>query len=311
MATAVPENGQAELNLKIEAVPRELREETVTNGGGRGGGANWSRQWWKVPFGAVVDALRVRFEGIEAGIPNLGRFDDVGTIAGLRAALVEMDVDVKRDPLEVARGNAAQLDSVVRSVRELHRAWLLSRGHGLEGSGADSAKGVPPRPDLGAAIYLRRWSAGELFHRVMCGIEDGEFREGCTGCDTVEGARKRLDISMEDVERARKTLRKTDQATLDEERVTANTVEIAGEPFEIGGAGACRADLGGSAEGWLYALEVGQPAHATLNVAAGKGRHRPPLDPQGMGSAAHATTDPQPYSRIPPWSTATGWRDGR
>ena len=264
--SAVSEDDRAELYLKIEGVRKRLRQEAATNGGGEDGGANWSRRWWQVPFRAVLDALRARYESIEAARSYLGAFDGVGTIAELQTALVgrrilEMGVEVERDPRVVARDNEDQLDSVLRSVRELYRAWLLRRGHGRDGGGgdADSGKGAPPRddagaesapeappqpdlnaeavpeapprPDLGAAIYLRRWSEGELLRRVVCGIEDEEFRVGCTGCDTVEKARTRLGISKEDLMRAGKAIRGTEG----KKRRAENTFEIAGEPFEIGG----------------------------------------------------------------------------
>ena len=243
--SAVAEGDRAKLYSAIEAVPRELRREAATSGGGlgggHGGGAPWFRRWWKVPFGAVVDALRARYGGIEVARPHLGAFDGVGTIAALRVELVEVGVDVERDPRAVARDNVNRLDRVVRSVRHLYRAWLLRRGHGREGGGAEaeSGKGVPPRddagaesapeapprPDLGAAIYLRRWSEGELLRRVVCGIEDEKFRKGCTGCDTVAEARKALGVSR-DPEPA---------PTNGSEPVTMEPVEIAGEPFAIGG----------------------------------------------------------------------------
>ena len=49
---------------------------------------------------------------------------------------------------------------------------------------------------------------------------------------------------------------------------------------------ALRGGFGGSAEGWLPTVMVGQPAHATFNVAAGEGCCHPPSIPRKTSAPA-------------------------
>ncbi|MYA65077.1 MAG: DUF3883 domain-containing protein [Gemmatimonadetes bacterium] len=241
----VSEECQAELYSSVEAVRKELRKEVSAGVDGAELCAAWSRRWWEVPFGALLAALLARLDGASArreGSPGIAAvkrhldvFEGVGTIDELREALVTRGVEVEHDPREVARDNVDRLARVWRSVRELHLAWLLSRGLGEDGmaAGADSVRGAPPAP--GAASYLRRWSDGDLFHWAVEGIEDQEFREACAGCETVEVVRDTLGIAREDLDRARQEVRKTAQRKGDRTRRRQQTVQVGGRTFEISG----------------------------------------------------------------------------
>ncbi len=241
---AVSEEDQAALYSGVEAVRKELREEASAGADGSEPCAAWSRCWWEVPFGAVLEVLGARLDGasarpegspgIEAVRRHLDVFEGVGTIAEFRDALVTRGVEVEHDPREVARDNVDRLARVWRSVRELHLAWLLGRGLG-EGvaAGADSVKDAPPAP--GAESYLNRWSEGDLLHRVVDGIEDEEFRKACTECETVDAVRDTLGISREDLDRARKEVRKTARRKGNRTRRRQQTVQVGGRTFEIGG----------------------------------------------------------------------------
>ena len=241
---SVSEEDQVALYSDVEAVLKELRKEASAGVDGSGLCAAWSRLWWEVPFGAVLEALRARLDGasarregspgIEAVRRHLDVFEGVGTIAEFQDALVTRGVEVEHDPREVARDNVDRLARVWRSVRELHLAWLLGRGLG-EGvaAGADSVKDAPPAP--GAASYLLRWSEGDLLRRVVDGIEDREFREAFAGCETVEAVRDTLGVSRDDLDRARKEVRKTARRKGNRTRRRQQTVQVGGRTFEIGG----------------------------------------------------------------------------
>ena len=242
---AVSEEDRAGLYLGVEAVRKKLRNEASAGVNASELCAAWSRRWWEVPIGAVLEALRARLDGasarregspgVEAARRHLDVFEGVGTIAEFREALVTRGVEVENDPREVARHNVNGLANVWRSVCEIHLAWLLARGLGEDGVavGADPGQGAPPAP--GAASYLMRWSDGELFRRVVDRFEDEEFREACTSCETVEAARDKLGISGEDLDRARKEVRKTAQRKGDRTRRRQQTVQVGGRTFEIGG----------------------------------------------------------------------------
>lgn len=143
------EEDQAALYSSVDAVRKELRKEVSVGVDGAELCAAWSRRWWEVPFGALLEALRARLDGasarregspgIEAVRRHLDVFEGVGTIVELREALVTRGVKVEHDPREVARVNVDRLAAVWRAVREIHLAWLLGPGLGDDGvaAGAD------------------------------------------------------------------------------------------------------------------------------------------------------------------------------
>ena len=187
--------------------------------------AKWSHRWWQVPFDAVLETLRVRFEGIAAAKPYLGTFDGVCTILEFNSALERHGVALEPDPLEVARRNQYRLADTIGSVREFYEAWLAI-------AGVDSAQSQDAlQPDLDASMYLSEWSETDLFNRALQATGNPQFLDACAGCTTIEEVRETLDIPGETLERTRKE--RLRQARKEERK--QRTFDVAGRPYEVGG----------------------------------------------------------------------------
>ena len=188
--------------------------------------AEWARRWWKVPFDAVLGALRARSEGIPAVKPFLGTFDGVRNIDEFNSSLKRQGVTLEPDPLEIARRNQQRLDIAVQSVCELYEAWLAK-------AGADSAQSAEaPESRLDASIYLRDWSEADLFNWAKHQFNNPQFLRACAGCKTIEEMRGTLDIP-------RQTLKLTLQKRRHQARKKARedrTFNVGGMPFEVDGA---------------------------------------------------------------------------
>ena len=184
----------------------------------------WSRRWWVVPLGAVLDALRARYGRISAAKPHLRALENVATIAGLRSRLEQHGVGLEPDPLETARRNQDRLDHTVRSVRELYESWFAKRG--------PDAIATPPalRVGLDDSKYLKEWPTAELLREAIEAVDDRSFRAACGNSETIEGLRTVLGITPENLERARQ-----ERLTRTREKASQQRMfEVAGQPYEIG-----------------------------------------------------------------------------
>ncbi|MDE2761992.1 MAG: hypothetical protein OXQ94_07415 [Gemmatimonadota bacterium] len=184
----------------------------------------WTEKFWQVPFEAVLGVLRAGYDGIPEAKGHLDLFEGVRNTHELRSALERLDADLDQDPREVARNNRDRLDRVVRRVRECHAAWLMR----TRGESTSSAKDA----DLfHASMYLRDWSDDELFESAKQVVADDDFRDRVGECATIEEMLDTLGLTRKDLEEARRRHEKRDAVDEREKR----TVEVAGEPFEIGG----------------------------------------------------------------------------
>ncbi len=184
----------------------------------------WSQDHWDVPFGAVLDVLRERYERVSKAGSYPDVFECASTVAEFRSALDRKGVDVQRDPLEVALGNQKRLDDAVQQVLELYEAWLAKKG-------VESAP-YGKKPDaLDGSMCLRHWSKDDLFERAKLAVADSDFDAKVKHCTTIGKMRDTLGITFEDLERIRQ---RHGQRTVEKER-KKRTIEVAGEPFEIGG----------------------------------------------------------------------------
>ena len=188
--------------------------------------AEWARRWWKVPFDAVLSALRTRYEGIPAVKPFLGTFDGVRTIDQLNSSLKRKGVTLEPDPLEISRRNQQRLDVVVQSVCELYEAWLAK-------AGADSAQSAEvPDLRLDASIYLQDWSEADLFNWAKHQFNNLQFLRACSGCKTIEEMRATLDIPRQSLESTHQNRRHRARKKAREDR----TFNVGGTSYEVGGA---------------------------------------------------------------------------
>ena len=86
------EAGNPDLFRRIEAVSRSIK-----------GGAGWSTQWWEVPFGAVIDALRAGYAEVPGIARHLDVFEGMRTMDDLRTAFQARGMESEPDPLRCLR----------------------------------------------------------------------------------------------------------------------------------------------------------------------------------------------------------------
>ena len=188
--------------------------------------AEWASLWWKVPFHAVLSALRTRYEGIPVVKPFLDTFDGVKTIDQLNSSLKQQGVTLEPDPLEISRRNQQRLDVAVQSVCELYEAWLAK-------TGADSAQSAKvPDLRLDASIYLQDWSEADLFNRAKHQFDNPRFLRVCADCKTLEEMRATLDIHRQSLERSHQNHQRQARKKAREDR----TFYVGGTRYEVGGA---------------------------------------------------------------------------
>lgn len=223
VATSAAEDSvdQGKLFSRLNAVHESLEKDS-----------EWPRRWtqwsqdhWDVPFGVVLDVLRERYERVSKAGPHPDVFGCANSVAEFRSALDRKGVDLKRDPLEVARGNQARLDDAVHEVLELYETWLAKEG-------VESAPYAKKPEALDGSMYLRDWSQDDLFERAKLAVADSDFDAEVKHCTTIGKMRDTLGITFEDLERIRQ---RRGQRTVEKER-DKSTIEVAGEPFEIGGS---------------------------------------------------------------------------
>ncbi len=150
---------------------------------------DWSRRYWRVPFGAVLDVLCDEYEGIAAVEPYLEALRGVRTVDELKSVLSRKDVDLKVDPLDLARRNQHRLRGAVRSMWQLYQTWRMAVK-------ADSERfSEAPEVSMDSSMHLREWSGrAELLRRALEVIADPEFLDACAGCETITEVRKKLDL---------------------------------------------------------------------------------------------------------------------
>ena len=107
------EAGHPDLFHRIEQVTRNFHPD-----------ADWSTQWWEVPFGAVLAALQTAY----AAIPDIGRhlevLQDAKTIDDLSTACRQRGITADPNPYETAALNRDRLKTMLVSVQDLHRSWM-------------------------------------------------------------------------------------------------------------------------------------------------------------------------------------------
>ena len=187
--------------------------------------AKWSRQWWEVPFCAVIDALRERYERIRAAKAHLDAFEGLRGIDDLNTVLERQGANLEPDPLDVARRNQHGLRHVLRSMWELCEAWLTMES--VDSDRLPEAPQVPMEPSM----YLREWSEAERLDRAKCAIPNRQFLDAVDGCMTIDQMLEKLDIPPDALKRARDKRIRRDR----EKERKQRTFKVAGKDFVVGG----------------------------------------------------------------------------
>lgn len=188
---------------------------------------DWSTLWWEVPFWAVIDALRAGYVEIPIAEHHLQVLDGARTVDDLRTTFARQNIATEPNPYETASLNKDRLGALVSRLHDLHRAWVEL--HTSEAIAPDTPE-LPAELDAGA--YLRRWSEAELLEQALDVIDDAEFVTACDGCASLDEIRQRLELDSEVVD-ARRQERLRREREAERQR---RTFEVAGSPFEVGGA---------------------------------------------------------------------------
>ena len=186
---------------------------------------DWSKEWWEVPFVAVLNALTPLYEAICEVKPYVKLIKGSETVERLRDALAEAGIEVTADPYEVAAGNRRRLEQVLREVHDLRRAWSE-----LNGSSQGAPDPSEPPGELDGAEYLDEWGEMELLAVALEQIDDEAFADACAGCSTLDEVRRQLDLTPEAIEERREERVDRERAAIRQKRVHI----VAGQPFEIG-----------------------------------------------------------------------------
>ena len=190
--------------------------------------ADWPSRWWEVPFDAVLSELETAWTS-ELDVDS-GLVDILGSASNLerfRAELVQNGIDLDVDPYGTFRRNENRVESEIGLLHDLYRAWLVVSGVAPEDNGSTAIE--PPRTDSSA--YLQDWSKTEIFARALGAVGDADFRQRCEGSVSIDEARKKLEVTPEAIERAR---RERSERREHAER-SKRTFEIADQPFVVDG----------------------------------------------------------------------------
>ena len=184
--------------------------------------AEWSKQWWEMPFAAVTKELRLRYEEAVAG-RHLQLLSEASSIDGLRADLEARGIPIDPDPYETARVNEALFRKVLLNAHDLYRTWL-------ETTVPDSkASDRPTTAQLGAEAYLSRLSNDELWHRALAVLGDQRFADACGDVTNPASLRERLGLSDREIKARRHEREKRERQAAREPK----TMDIAGKSYPI------------------------------------------------------------------------------
>ena len=247
--------------------------------------AEWSRRWWEVPFRAVLDALRERYElilGVESA--QLDTFRNATTIEEFVSGLKTQGVILEPDPLKEARENHSRLSSVVGSVWELHEAWRKAREADWQIRGA-------PETALDASMHLRAWSDNDVLSRAKAAFDSEEFLDAVNRCETIDDIARKLGVSLEDVECIRREYRRKTHIDARQKKV----VTIGGKDHEVDGP-----------ESYNELFERLKQLDEPLGPRADRDEFTRLTDPPAIqidrnrGSGGEITRAPNPIEHLPP-----------
>lgn len=206
--------GKAGLFLEMEAARREFKAP-----------AEWTVQWWEVPFQAVIGALHAEYARLDVPDDRLRPLAESSSAQELRSALEAREVALDPDPDDLAVDNKEASRKTLLKLHEFREAWK-------ELAGGGSTAGKPPDlpADLDPTAYLKRWSESELIEKSHRVLSDPVFQAACEGCSTLGEIRDHLGIDAAIIEAHRKERLRLEQEAERRQR----TFEVAGSPFEVG-----------------------------------------------------------------------------
>ena len=197
------------------------RVEVVAKG--FAGEASWSKQWWDVPFAAILNSLTTRYKQDPALAHYIDLIEGSKAADRLRARLEERGISITPDPYETADSNRHRLDQLLSDLRDLYQAWL-------ESSGSSGAKEVAERKiEFDGCEHLEDWSDAKLLEMALQILNDQAFKDACAGYSTLDAIRHQLDLTPQAIE-ARRNERLHQQREAERQR---RTHVVAGHSFEV------------------------------------------------------------------------------
>ena len=189
------ETGDPNLFHKFEAVSRNFEAP-----------ADWSTQWWEVPFAAIVGALRDGYAGVPDAEHYLQVLDQAMTLEELHDEFRDEGIAVDPDPYAIARRNKDGLNETLANLHDLHRLWVKFNCNAV-------APLTPPNlsVELDPSAYLLPWSHAELLRRSLLIIADSRFTTACNGCASLDEVREHLGLDRQAVEAKRRERREQQQ----------------------------------------------------------------------------------------------------
>lgn len=203
------------------ALFRSVEEETK----GFESEPSWSKQWWDVPFSAVINSLTTRYKQVPALAPHVELIEGSDSADRLRARLQKWGITITPDPYEMADANQRRLDELLSDLRDIRQAWAESSAASVAGGQV-----AEPKVELDGSEYLESWSDTKLLEVALQALNDQAFKDACGGCSTLDAIRPHLDLTPQAIEaRREERLRRERQAERQRQ-----THDVAGHPFEIG-----------------------------------------------------------------------------
>lgn len=206
------ENGDPVLFQRIEDATRKFAAPN-----------DWSKRWWEVPFQAVVETLRERYQEI-IDASHLETLSGVASSANLQVAFEGIGIGIEPDPYETARVNRAQLKRALEELYDLYLVWI-------EVYRPESEAPAPPTdPELGTDGYLVQWSDAELWSHSLATLGDEQFSAACGGLAEPQTLRNRLGLDAKALDEKRRERVEREKEAARRQRI----VEIGGVSHEIG-----------------------------------------------------------------------------
>lgn len=172
----MPEQAQAHVETATPALRAFARHVAVATGNpslfrrvervtqGFSVDADWSAQWWELPFTPVLSSLTAGYRAIAALAPYVSLIEDAETVERLAGRLEEAGITVGPDPYETAEANRRRLDEVLSSMYDLYLAWRGATDPTAQGTDTPEP---PGELNLDGSEYLGEWPEAKLMDPIV------------------------------------------------------------------------------------------------------------------------------------------------
>jgi Histidine kinase-, DNA gyrase B-, and HSP90-like ATPase len=188
---------------------------------------------------------RVKFVDVAAALGTLfGRWLDDSELQEMLAlsqdadefawVLEEVGVDLKVDPDEVGRSNAARVQNATKQLDRIRLAWLLRGSPGAPEweSCVDHVRHDLGK-ELGSSAFVATWSAEQVFTMLKGSFaaifpDGGDFSGALESALSLDDLRSKLGVSEQELEESEARLRSAREAAAQRQ----NVVQVCGKEFD-------------------------------------------------------------------------------